>query len=123
MSLFSDKQHVKIQETPESVPEGETPQTMHLCAYEDLVDFVKPGDRVEVIGIYKAVGVRINSQKRTLKNVYRTYIDVVSFVKSDSKRFAVDTEDKGLTEKNKEDMDIDEETLGGIQDQELKEDH
>jgi DNA replication licensing factor MCM4 len=23
--LFSDKQHVKLQETPESVPEGETP--------------------------------------------------------------------------------------------------
>jgi DNA replication licensing factor MCM4 len=54
MSMFSDKQHVKLQETPESVPEGETPQTIHLCAYEDLVDYVKPGDRVEVIGIYKA---------------------------------------------------------------------
>jgi len=25
MCLFSDKQHVKVQETPESVPEGETP--------------------------------------------------------------------------------------------------
>jgi len=60
-SLFSDKQHVKIQETPESVPEGETPQTIHLCSYDDLVDFVKPGDRVEVVGVYKAVGVRINS--------------------------------------------------------------
>jgi DNA replication licensing factor MCM4 len=27
-SMFSDKQHVKVQETPESVPEGETPQTL-----------------------------------------------------------------------------------------------
>lgn len=94
MSMFSDKQHVKLQETPESVPEGETPQTIHLCAYEDLVDFVKPGDRVEVIGIYKATGVRLNAQKRTLKNVYRTYIDVVSYVKSDAKRFNIDTSDK-----------------------------
>lgn len=25
LSMFSDKQHVKIQETPEAVPEGETP--------------------------------------------------------------------------------------------------
>ena len=25
LCLFSDKQHVKVQETPESVPEGETP--------------------------------------------------------------------------------------------------
>ena len=60
-SLFSDKQHVKLQETPESVPEGETPQTIALCAYEDFVDKVKPGDRVEVVGIYKAAGVRVNS--------------------------------------------------------------
>jgi len=30
---FSDKQHIKLQETPESVPEGETPQTMHIVAH------------------------------------------------------------------------------------------
>lgn len=89
--MFSDKQHVKLQETPETVPEGETPQTIHLCAYEDLVDYVKPGDRVEVIGIYKAMGIRINSYKRTLKNVYRTYIDVINFVKTDAKRVNVDS--------------------------------
>lgn len=88
--FFSDKQHVKMQETPESVPEGETPYTVHLCAYEDLVDYVKPGDRVEVIGIYKAMGVRVDANKRTLKNVYRTYIDVINYIKSDRKRFNVD---------------------------------
>ena len=88
-SIFSDKQHVKVQETPESVPEGETPQTIHLCAYEDLVDNVRPGDRVEITGIYKAMGVRVNANKRTLKNVYRTYIDVITYVKSDKKRFEV----------------------------------
>ena len=82
-----------MQETPESVPEGETPYTVHLCAYEDLVDYVKPGDRVEVIGIYKAMGVRVDANRRTLKNVYRTYIDVINYVKSDRKRFNVDTGD------------------------------
>ena len=69
------------------MPEGETPQTIHLCAYEDLVDAVRPGDRVEITGIYKAMGVRVNANKRTLKNVYRTYVDVVTYVKSDKKRF------------------------------------
>lgn len=49
-----------MQETPEAVPEGETPQTVSLCAYEDLVDYIKPGDRVEVVGIYRALGKRIN---------------------------------------------------------------
>lgn len=31
-SLFTDKQLVKVQETPESIPEGETPQTVSLYA-------------------------------------------------------------------------------------------
>ena len=84
------------------MPEGETPQTIHLCAYEDLVDHVRPGDRVEITGIYKAMGVRVNTQKRTLKNVYRTYIDVVTYVKSDKKRFELGEQelkdDKGTGE-------------------------
>lgn len=92
---FSDKQHVKMQEVPESVPEGETPYTVHLCAYEDFVDFVKPGDRVEVIGIYRAQGVRVNPNQRVLKNVYRTYIDVINYVKVDKKRLNVDTNKEG----------------------------
>jgi len=83
-----------MQETPESVPEGETPYTVHMCAYEDLVDYVKPGDRVEVIGIYKAMGVRVDAGKRTLKNVYRTYIDVINYVKADKKRLNVDTNEQ-----------------------------
>ena len=99
-SIFSDKQHVKVQETPESVPEGETPQTIHLCAYEDLVDDVRPGDRVEITGIYKAMGVRVNSWKRTLKNVYRTYIDVITYVKADKKRYEIGQ--SGLTEEPKD---------------------
>lgn len=83
-----------MQETPESVPEGETPYTIHLCAYEDFVDYVKPGDRVEVIGIYKAMGVRVDSGKRTLKNVYRTYVDVINYVKNDRKRLNVESDDQ-----------------------------
>lgn len=58
-----------------------------MCAYEDLVDFVKPGDRVEVVGIYRAQGMRVNNNMRTLKNIYKTYIDVIGYVKSDKKRY------------------------------------
>jgi len=92
--MFSDKQHVKIQETPEDVPEGETPHTVHLCAYEDLMDYVKPGDRVEVVGIYRAMGIRLNSNIRTLKNIYRTYIDVIGYLKHDKKRYENAQEEK-----------------------------
>ena len=90
--MFSDKQHIKMQETPETVPDGETPQTLQMCAYEDLVDFVKPGDRVEVVGIFRAVGNRVNAGMRTLKNIYRTHIDVIGYKKTESKRYENDDE-------------------------------
>jgi DNA replication licensing factor MCM4 len=57
-----------------------------------MVDEVRPGDRVEITGIYKAMGVRVNPQKRTLKNIYRTYIDVVTYLKTDKGR--VDRKDQ-----------------------------
>lgn len=45
---FNDKQMVKVQETPESIAEGETPQTVVLYVYDELVDALAPGDRVVV---------------------------------------------------------------------------
>jgi len=87
LCMFSDKQHIKMQETPEAVPEGETPQTITLNSYEDLVDYVKPGDRVEVVGIYRAMGRRLSSNVRTLRNIYDTYVDVIGFQKTDKKRY------------------------------------
>ena len=64
-----------------------------MCAYEDLVDFVKPGDRVEVVGIFRAVGNRVNAGMRTLKNIYRTHIDVIGYKKTESKRYENDDAD------------------------------
>ena len=92
--MFGDKQHIKIQEAPEAVPEGETPQTVHMCAYEDMVDFVKPGDRVEVVGIYRAIGIRVNANIRTVKNIYRTYLDVIGYVKTDKRRYEMGDDDQ-----------------------------
>lgn len=43
--LFSDKQVVKIQETPDSIPDGQTPHSVTLCVYDALVDVARPGDR------------------------------------------------------------------------------
>jgi DNA replication licensing factor MCM4 len=75
--IFTDRQHVKLQESPEAIPQGETPQTLNCVVFEDLVDYARPGDRIEATGIWRASPARVNPRIRTLNAVYRTYVDVV----------------------------------------------
>ena len=41
---------VKLQESPDDMPPGQTPHTVILYAHDDMVDSVQPGDRVSVSG-------------------------------------------------------------------------
>ncbi|TID22184.1 minichromosome maintenance protein 4 (cell division control protein 54) [Venturia nashicola] len=88
---FADKQVIKLQETPDSVPDGQTPHSVSLCVYDDLVDVCKAGDRIEVTGIFKCNQVRVNPRQRTVKNIFKTYVDVVHVQKVDKRRLGIDT--------------------------------
>ena len=90
--LFADKQLIKMQEVPDMVPQGETPQSVSLYVYDDLFDSVKPGDKVEVTGIYRAIPIRISRKKSTVKDVFRTFIDVIHFRRQVEGRFIADDE-------------------------------
>ncbi|EKG21177.1 Mini-chromosome maintenance DNA-dependent ATPase [Macrophomina phaseolina MS6] len=90
-SGFSDKQVIKLQETPDSVPDGQTPHSVSLCAYDELVDVCKAGDRVEITGIFKCNQVRVNPRQRTVKNIFKTYVDALHIQKVDKKRMGIDT--------------------------------
>ncbi|KAK4191732.1 putative DNA replication licensing factor [Podospora australis] len=87
---FTDKQVIKLQETPDAVPAGQTPHSVSICVYNELVDFCKAGDRVELTGIYKVTPVRVNPRMRTVKAVHKTYVDVVHVQKVDKKRMGND---------------------------------
>ncbi|KAI9739933.1 MAG: hypothetical protein M1818_004989 [Claussenomyces sp. TS43310] len=89
-SGFADKQVIKLQETPDSVPAGQTPHSVSLCAYDELVDLCKAGDRIEVTGIFRCSPVRVNPRQRTLKSVFKTYVDIVHIQKVDKKRMGID---------------------------------
>ncbi|XP_018653176.1 putative dna replication licensing factor MCM4 [Schistosoma mansoni] len=78
--LFVDKQMIKLQESPENMPASQTPHTVLMYAHEELVDKIQPGDRVIVTGIYRAIPLRMSNRQRTLKAVYKTYIDVLHFL-------------------------------------------
>jgi len=85
-SAFTDKQMVKLQESPEDMPAGQTPHTVVLYVHGELVDTVQPGDRVAVTGVYRAVPHRASHKARNLLSVYKTHIDVVHFRKTDKDR-------------------------------------
>ena len=78
---FSDKQMVRVQETPDEVPAGETPASIVVFAYDDLVDAVRPGDRVEVTGVFRAQARRVNPKITKVKSIYKTYVDAIHFRK------------------------------------------
>ncbi|CCF57303.1 hypothetical protein KAFR_0C03110 [Kazachstania africana CBS 2517] len=88
---FADKQVIKLQETPDLVPDGQTPHSVSLCVYDELVDSCRAGDRIEVTGTFRSIPIRANSRQRVLKSLYKTYVDVVHIKKVSDKRLDVDT--------------------------------
>ena len=89
---YGDKQIVKVQETPDSIPPGETPHTILVMCYDDLYDSVRPGDRVTVTGVCRAQGLRAQAHLRTENAILRTYIDVIHFEKTSNRRVAESAE-------------------------------
>lgn len=74
----------------DAVPDGQTPHTVSLCLYDELVDTVKPGDRISLTGIFRSVPVRLNPKQRVIKSLFKTFVDVVHIKKTDKKRMGVD---------------------------------
>lgn len=103
-SSFADKQVVRLQETPDLVPDGQTPHSINLCVYDELVDTCRAGDRIEVCGIFRSLPVRANSRQRALKSLYKTYLDIVHIKKIDKKRLGADitTLENELAEKDQD---------------------
>jgi DNA replication licensing factor MCM4 len=87
---FSDKQVVKLQETPDSIPDGQTPHSVSLVVYDELVDICKAGDRVEVTGIFRCNPMRVSARQRSQKALFKTYIDVLHIQKVDRKKMGID---------------------------------
>lgn len=88
--VFADKQVIKLQETPDSVPDGQTPHNVSLCCYDELVDVCKAGDRIEVTGIFRSNAVRVNPRQRVIRSLFKTYIDVLHVQKVDKRKVGID---------------------------------
>ena len=64
-----------VQELPETAPPGQLPRSAEVTLEQDLVDACKPGDRVSLVGIYKALPPRAQG---TMTGVLRTKLLVNS---------------------------------------------
>lgn len=100
LCVFTDKQYVRLQELPENIPDGTTPSEVTLILYDDMVDMVRPGDKIEVVGIFRAQPVRASVNKRIYRSIFRSYMDVVSLV-SVSRKHGNKIIDKDELEKDK----------------------
>lgn len=54
-SKFVDWQKITIQERPEDLPPGQMPRSVTVLLTDDLVDTVRPGDRVSCIGVLQSI--------------------------------------------------------------------
>lgn len=91
---FTDKQFVKFQELPDNVPEGDTPSSVTIICYDNNVDGMRPGDRVELIGIYRTQGQKVKRNRNNLKSVFNIYIDLISYSIIQEDRFKAMVGDK-----------------------------
>ncbi|KAJ1972016.1 MCM DNA helicase complex subunit [Dimargaris xerosporica] len=68
--IYMDHQTINIQEMPERAPPGQLPRSIDVMLDDDLVDAVKPGDRVQLVGLYKSLGNRnANQTSATFKTI------------------------------------------------------
>ncbi|XP_063894245.1 DNA replication licensing factor MCM4 [Helicoverpa armigera] len=93
-SHFSDKQLVKLQESPDDMPAGRTPATVSVLAHGALVEGVAAGERVAVTGVFRAAPATVHPRKATLKALHRTHIDALHYRKVHSDRLLETEEGK-----------------------------
>mmetsp|Transcript_7876 Transcript_7876/g.7468 ORF Transcript_7876/g.7468 Transcript_7876/m.7468 type:complete len:808 (-) Transcript_7876:256-2679(-) len=94
LSRYKDHQTVTLQEMPERAPMGQLPRSVELILDHDLVDKIKPGDRIQVVGVYRAMASSIFGQSST-SGLFKTVVLVnnILVLGRDSSRLEFSPED------------------------------
>ena len=68
-SKFKNNQNILLQEPPERTPLGQLPRSIEVILEGDLVDKVKPGDRIQVNGVFKTISTMATNTSDGVKTV------------------------------------------------------
>ncbi|UIP00190.1 ATP-binding protein [Halobaculum sp. CBA1158] len=95
-SKFIDSQQLRVQESPEGLRGGETPQSIDVNLEDDVCGEVTPGDHVTVVGRLEMEQVTSGQEKTT---VFDPYMEGVSVVIEDE-----EFEDMDITDEDKQEI-------------------
>ncbi|MGQ3330975.1 LAGLIDADG family homing endonuclease [Halorubrum sp. FL23] len=95
-SEFIDSQKLRIQESPEGLRGGETPQNIDVDIVDDITGKVSPGDHVTCVGVLHIEQVEQGNEKSA---IFDLYMDGVSIAIEDE-----EFEDMDITEADKREI-------------------
>ena len=73
-TIYRNYQRITIQESPGTVPPGRVPRQKEVILTNDLVDIARPGDEVEISGIYKSKYDLSTNVKNSFP-IFKTFIE------------------------------------------------
>ncbi len=79
---FEEYQELIVQELPEELPAGKLPESCQVVVYGDLVDKVRPGDRIKITGIVHVIPERKLTEGR--KPLFRVYVEAIHIEKPET---------------------------------------
>lgn len=95
-TLYRDYQKLTVQEVPGSVPPGRLPRSKEVILQYDLIDCVRPGDKIELTGVYK--NTFSSAVNRTGAPTFYTCIEAVSLVKKEDEASVISITPEDETE-------------------------
>ena len=98
-TIYRNYQKITLQETPGSVPPGRVPRHKEIILLADLIDIARPGEEVEITGIYTHMFDYSLNVKHGFP-IFSTVIEAVSIKRQNESSLAILTDEDKIEIRN-----------------------